>query len=114
MVYIGQAQHRIDKNTFDALRKLLLAHPEISESEFKASLREQWAILAVDQRAAIEALPELLPTDPRARRALAELVQTAVAATSKLSADAQRRLREVLNVLTAGTAMPDKGEVAAE
>jgi hypothetical protein len=28
LVYIGKAQHRLDKSTFDALRKLLLAHPE--------------------------------------------------------------------------------------
>jgi hypothetical protein len=114
LVYIGQAQHRIDKRTFDALRKLLLAHPEVSEAEFKASLREQWAILAVDQRAAMEALPQLLPADATARRALSDLIQTTAAATSKLSADAQRRLREVLNLLAAGTATKDKGEVAAE
>ncbi len=38
LVYIGQAQHRIDKNTFDALRKLLLAHPEISESRIQGVL----------------------------------------------------------------------------
>lgn len=114
LVYIGQAQHRIDKRTFDALRKLLLAHPEVSEAEFKASLREQWAILAVDQRAAMEALPQLLPPDATARRALSDLLQATVAATSKLSADGQRRLNKVLNLLAAGTATKDKGEVAAE
>lgn len=114
LVYIGQAQHRIDKRTFDALRKLLLAHPEVSEAEFKASLREQWAILAVDQRAAMEALPQLLPADAAARRALSDLLQATAAATSKLSADAQRRLREVLNLLAVGTATKDKGEVDAE
>jgi Protein of unknown function (DUF3141) len=58
LVYIGKAQHRIEKSTFDALRKLLLAHPEVSLPEFKAVVREQWAILAVDERAAIKALPQ--------------------------------------------------------
>jgi hypothetical protein len=52
VIYIGKAQHRIDEKTFVALRKLLLAHPEISETEFKVVLREQWAILEVDELAA--------------------------------------------------------------
>ena len=71
VVYIGKAQHRIDKSTFEALRKLLLAHPEVSPAAFKAAVREQWAILAVDERAAMEALPQLLPEDAAERRALA-------------------------------------------
>jgi pimeloyl-ACP methyl ester carboxylesterase len=119
VVYIGKAQHRIDKNTFEALRKLLLAHPEVSPAAFKAAVREQWAIVAVDERAAMEALPQLLPEDAAERRVLADLLQAAVAATGKkLSADGQRRLREVLNLLAAGpsrrSATRGNGEVAAE
>ena len=119
VVYIGKAQHRIDKSTFEALRKLLLAHPEVSPAAFKAAVREQWAILAVDERAAMEALPQLLPEDAAERRALADLLQEAVAATGKkLSADGQRRIREVLNLLAAGPsrrlATRGNGEIAAE
>ena len=53
LVYIGKAQHRIEKSTFEALRKLLLQYPEVSPAEFKAAVRDQWAILAVGERAAI-------------------------------------------------------------
>lgn len=104
LVYIGKAQHRIDKSTFEALRNLLLAHPEVSPAEFKDAMREQWAILAVDERAAIEALPRLLPADAKARRALSDQLQAIVAATGKLNADGQRRLREILSLLEAGDA----------
>ena len=103
LVYIYKAQHRIDKSTFDALRKLLLAHPEVSPAEFKAAVREQWAILTVDERAAIEALPQLLPADATVRRAFSDLVQATVAATGKLNADGQRRLSEVLLLVATGT-----------
>jgi hypothetical protein len=103
LVYVGKAQHRIEKSTFDALRKLLVAHPEVSPAQFKAAVHEQWAILAIDERAAIEALPQLLPMDATARRAFSDLVQTTVAATGKLKADGQRRLSEVLHLLAAGT-----------
>src|SRR5262249_16263976 len=99
-------------------RKLLLAHPEVSSAEFKAAVREQWGILAVDERAAVEALPQLLPADATARRAFSDLVQATVAATGKLNADGQRRLSEVLHLLAAGTsrgsATPGKGQIAAE
>jgi len=117
LVYIGEAQRRIDESTFDALRKLLLAHPEVSPAEFKAAVREQWAILAVDERAAIEALPQLLPADATARRAFADFVQATVAATGKLNADGHRRLSKVLDLLAGGTsrrsAPGGKGEIAA-
>jgi hypothetical protein len=103
LVYIGQALHRIDKSTFNALRKLLLAHPEVSPAQFKAAVREQWAILAVDERAAIEVLPQLLPADAMARRDFCNFVQTTVAATGKLKGDGQRRLTEVLHLLAAST-----------
>jgi pimeloyl-ACP methyl ester carboxylesterase len=116
LVYVGKAQHRIDKSTFDALRKLLLAHPEVSLTEFKAVVREQWAILAVDERAAIEALPQLLPADAAARRAFSDFLQATVAATGKLKADGQRRLSHVLHLLAAGTSRrsaPRGGEQTA-
>ena len=103
LVYIGKAQHRIDKSTFDALRKLLLAHPEVSQAEFKVAVREQWAILAVDERAAIEALPQLLPAGATARRALSDQLQAIVAATSKLNAGGKRRLKEIMHLLVADT-----------
>jgi hypothetical protein len=62
LVYIGKAQHRIEKSTFDALRKLLLAYPEVSPVEFKVAVREQWTILAVDERAALPAPPSIQHT----------------------------------------------------
>src|SRR5271157_4915292 len=65
LVYIGKAQHRIEKSTFDALRELLLAYPEVSPVEFKAAVREQWAILAVDERAALRSYRSYYPRMPR-------------------------------------------------
>ena len=55
----------------------------------------------VDERAAIKALPQLLPADATARRSFADFVQT-MASTTKLKADGQRRLTEVLHLVAAG------------
>jgi pimeloyl-ACP methyl ester carboxylesterase len=118
LVYVGKAQHRVEDSTFEGLRKLLLAHPEVSELEFKAAVREQWAILAIDERAAIEALPQLLPADATSRRTFADFVQATATATSKLNADGQRRLSKVLHLLTADTTRSEptrgKRQVAAK
>jgi len=118
LVYIGKAQHRVEDSNFEALRKLLLAHPEVSEPEFKAAVREQWAILAIDERAAIEALPQLLPADATSRRAFSDFVQATATATSKLNADGQRRLSRVLHLVRDDTNRNEpaqgKRQVAAE
>jgi hypothetical protein len=95
LVYIGKARHRIEDRTFEALRKLLLAHPEVSPADFKEILREQWAIVTIDERAAIEALPRLLPTDGAARHAFLDAIETIVATTGDLNADTQRRLSKI-------------------
>jgi hypothetical protein len=51
-----------------------------------AAVPEQREILAVDERAAIEALPQLLPADATARRDFSYLIQETVVATGKLAA----------------------------
>jgi hypothetical protein len=94
LVYITKAERRVEARTFDALRKLLLAHPEVSPAEFKSAVREQWAILTIDQRAAIETLPQLLPPDAE-RLALLEKVNAIVMPSGDLSGDGQRRLNEI-------------------
>ena len=78
-------------------------------------MREQWTVLAVDERAAIEALPQLLPADASARRDFSSFIQTTVAATGKLNVDGQRRLDEVLHLLAGRRSETrSKGQVAAE
>ena len=114
LVYIYRAQHRVDRRTFDALRKLLLAYPEVSPAAFKAAVREQWAILALDERAAIAALPQLLPADAAVRRTLSDLLKATVAETGKLSADGQRRMNEILHLLADEAKQQGAGGIAAE
>jgi len=106
LVYVGKARHRVEERTFEALRKLLLAHPEVSSADFKETLREQWAIVTIDERAAIEALPQLLPTDGAARQVFLDAISGLVATAGDLSADAQRRLAEIKLLLESGLRRP--------
>jgi len=104
VVYIAKSHHRVDARCFDALRRLSAAHPDITLVHFKEALREQWAILAIDERAAIDALPQLLPTDAAERRALLDEVKSVVAAAGSVDAEVQRRLREIEQLLVGKTA----------
>ena len=118
LVYIGKARHRVEERTFEALRKLLLAHPEVSPTEFKEILREQWAIVTIDERAAIEALPQLLPADAAARQTFLDAIREIVTATSDLNGETQRRFAAIEQLLETDPprsgAKPRPGQIAAE
>ncbi|HUP09539.1 MAG TPA: DUF3141 domain-containing protein [Caldimonas sp.] len=107
VVYISKTHHRVLASCFDALQRLLAAHPEVTFERFKNTVREQWAILAIDERAAIDALPKLLPADAGERRALRDELASVVAAAGGVDADVQRRLREIDQLLV-GNAEPGK------
>ncbi len=104
VVYISKTHHRVEGSCFDALRKLLAAHPEVSVARFKRALRDQWAILAIDERAAIDSLPKLLPANAGERRALLDMIKSIIAATNAVDPDVQNRLREI-EVIFAGPAL---------
>jgi len=98
LVYITKAERHVDERTFQALRELSQAHPEVPPADFKNALREQWAILTIDERAAIETLPQLLPPDAAQRRAILDKVEAIVMAAGNLNADGRSRLNEIRDI----------------
>jgi pimeloyl-ACP methyl ester carboxylesterase len=102
LVYITKAERRVDERTFDVLRELWQAHPEVPPARFKSAVREQWAILTIDERAAIETLPRLLPPDLAQRRALLDKLEAIVTAAGDLNADGRRRLNEIKEIFETG------------
>jgi hypothetical protein len=98
-LYIVGGQHAIDARTFEVLRRTLKAHPEITLTRFKAIVREQWARLVTDERAALQALPRLLPAEAEARRALfdqiGDLIRAISTAGGEFEGEARRRLEEM-------------------
>ena len=78
------------------------AHPGITLAHFKEVVREQWARLVTDEKAALQALPRLLPTDAAARRALCDELRATATATGQLEGEAQRRLEEMKVLFESG------------
>jgi hypothetical protein len=58
-------------------------------SEFKATVREQFAILLIDQQAALAAFASLLPADTETRSKAFNLVRQVAAAWGETSAPFQ-------------------------
>src|SRR5208337_4512845 len=98
-VYIAKSHHRVEASWFDALERLLATEPDFTLAQFKEALREQWAILALDERAAIASLPQLLPADASKRRGLLDKIKSVVAAAASVDPDVPRRLREIEQLL---------------
>jgi hypothetical protein len=95
LLYIIEGQHSIDARTFEVLRHTLEAHPEITLTRFKAVVLEQWSRLVIDEKAAVQALPRLLPADADERRALFDRIRMVSTAAGELEGEARRRLDEM-------------------
>ncbi|HTQ70522.1 MAG TPA: DUF3141 domain-containing protein [Acidocella sp.] len=103
VVYLSKAHDRVEGRCFNALQRLLAAHPDVSFARFKEAVREQWAILTLDERAAIDALPHLLPADAGERRRLFEQLKSILAVAEDVDAAVQRRLEDIEQMLVGQT-----------
>ena len=101
VIYISKAEHFIDARSFEVFRRLLEMHPDVTLERFKTVLREQWAMLAIDERGAIAAVGELMPSGADERRGLLDKIRSVVTASGVLSGDGQRRLAEVERLVSA-------------
>jgi hypothetical protein len=102
LLYIIGGQHSIDARAFEVLRQTLKEHPEISLAHFKAIVRNQWATLVIDQKAALQTLPRLLPADHDERRALTAELTAICTAAGELEGEAKRRLEEIKHLFERG------------
>jgi hypothetical protein len=64
-------------------------------SEFKTLVREQFAMLLIDEKAALAALPSLLPADSTTRSEAFNAVKQVTAARGEVSAADEKRLSEI-------------------
>jgi hypothetical protein len=106
LIYITKGQRSSDARSFEILNRMLKEHPDVSFARFKATVREQSAMLAIDEKTALDTLPRLLPPDAEARRVMAGTIKTIVTAPGELEDEAKRRLREIDALLDVEAATP--------
>jgi pimeloyl-ACP methyl ester carboxylesterase len=113
LVYIAKGQKSVDARSFEVLRRTLKEYPNITLAHYKAVVREQWAMLTIDEAAAMRALPKLLPADAAKRRAMFEKIKDIRTAAGELEGEAKRRFEEVrrlFDLLARPVAVPVKGK----
>ncbi len=98
LVYVRRPEGRVDERGFAALKEIGAAMPpdkRIGLARFKEILREQFLIVQRDEERALEALPRLLPQDPREREGGLAALRRVLSGRGPLSAEAKRRLQRV-------------------
>jgi hypothetical protein len=95
ILYAGLDRRSIDERGFETARRIRQTYGEMSLSDFKKVVREQFYILLVDERAALDAIPTMLPADREVRIKAFNIVQQVLSARGEFSGDDQGRLKEV-------------------
>ena len=95
LIYVGVNRASVDERGFELARRIREAHGDMRVAEFKELVREQFNILLIDQKAALEAIPSMLPPDTESREKALELIHQVLRARGELSAEDNERLKEI-------------------
>ncbi|PZQ46497.1 MAG: hypothetical protein DI556_19960 [Rhodovulum sulfidophilum] len=116
LVYVGIARGRVDERGFEAIRRIRAANPHhgMPLAEFKAMVRAQFCMLRLDEKAALAALPALLPESGEERERAFAVLREVVSASGALEGAAAARLAEMARIfgVEAGTPEPKPGRSA--
>ena len=95
LLYAGMGRAAVDERGFELARRIRKAHGDLPIADFKALIREQFSILLVDEKAALAAIPSMLPADAGAREKAYDLITEVLGARGELSPEDSRRVGEV-------------------
>src|SRR5215468_9825941 len=95
LIYVGLGRGFVDERGFETVRRLRNRYGDMPLSEFKTLVREQFAMLLIDQQAALAALPSLIPADAGKRSDGFNAIRQVLAACGKGSAEDEKRLSEI-------------------
>ena len=95
ILYVGMSRGSMDERGFEMARRLREAHGEMSLSDFKATVREQFFMLLIDQGAALAAIPALLPKDGEIRQQAFALIKQILGARGSLSPGEEEKLAQI-------------------
>jgi pimeloyl-ACP methyl ester carboxylesterase len=97
-LYVGMARNSVDERGFETIRRIRLARSDASRlslADFKSLVRQQFFMLLIDQEAALDAIPALLPRDAAERRKALDLLREVISASGDLTPQVRTRLERV-------------------
>src|ERR1700730_293186 len=95
LIYVGLGRGSVDERGFETIRRLRNRYGNMPLSEFRTLVREQFAMLLIDQQGALASLPSLLPPDAQTRSEAFDAVKQVMAACGETSAEDEKRLSEI-------------------
>ena len=101
LLYVAMASGAADERGFAAIRRMRSAEngmPAMTLSEFKALIRDQFLMLLIDEEAAVNAIPRLLPAEEDVRREALSSLQQVLNARGPLSEEAERRWQRIVGL----------------
>ncbi len=96
LVYLSIPEGSFDEREFEMIRRIHDEHNAVKTlSEFKEIFREQYFMVLLDERRALETIPTLLKSHQDEGPVLLELVKRITMADGKMGEEAQGRLAEI-------------------
>jgi len=99
LLYVVRGGNGFDEREFNVLRQLCndsKTLPNMSQSEFKAMVRQQHAMLVLDQQQSMEAISKLLDSSPvGAEKEVLEALQTVIRSGGDMTVEEERRLGQL-------------------
>jgi hypothetical protein len=96
LLYVGSARGLVDERSLEALRQVRRdSGAHLSLADFKVLVREQFFMLRLDQKAALAAIPKLLPENAQQRRAAFAVIPKVLSVSAEISGETAKRLQHV-------------------
>jgi hypothetical protein len=95
LLYAGMTRSSVDERGFEAVRRIRSVHGNMSLSEFKAAVREQFYMLLIDPEGALAAIPSMLPADPDVRRQAFGLITEIMSARGEYTPEDRTRIQRL-------------------
>jgi pimeloyl-ACP methyl ester carboxylesterase len=95
LIYVNLGRGSVDERGFETVRRLRNRYGDLPLSEFKTLVRDQFAMLLIDEKAALAAVPSLLPADAAIRREGFNAIRQVMVACGETSAEDEKRLSEI-------------------
>lgn len=105
LLYVAIASGAADERGFAAIRRMRRSEngmPAMTLAEFKALIRDQFLMLMIDEEAAVNAIPGLLPAEDEVRRDALASLREVLNARGALSGAAELRWQRIVGLFGLG------------
>jgi hypothetical protein len=103
LLYVGSARGMVDERSLEALRNVRRSDSgtQLTLTEFKILVREQFFMLLLDREGALAAIPKLLPDNASERQSAFVAIRDVLSASAAISGEVAKRLKRIAELFGA-------------